>query len=122
MKKIIFKTDNNVINNWLPKFAVCKNGDALESVKRSLERVFPCKTIVIGGNKSFAVDQNDKPIYEELPGWSEDISKAKNINELPKNAREYVEYLEKISGAPISAIGVGPARDETIVITDLVTA
>jgi hypothetical protein len=66
MKKIIFKTDNNVINNWLPKFAVCKNGDALESVKRSLERVFPCKTIVIGGNKSFAVDQNDKPIYEEF--------------------------------------------------------
>jgi adenylosuccinate synthase len=62
-----------------------------------------------------------KPIYEELPGWSEDISKAKNINELPKNARMYVEYLEKISGAPISAIGVGPARDETIVIRDLVS-
>jgi adenylosuccinate synthase len=63
-----------------------------------------------------------KPIYEELPGWSEDISKAKNINELPKNARIYVEFLEKISGAPISAIGVGPARDETVVIRDLVTA
>jgi adenylosuccinate synthase len=62
-----------------------------------------------------------KPIYEELPGWSEDISEAKNINELPKNAREYVEYLEKISGAPISAIGVGPARDETIVMRDLVS-
>jgi adenylosuccinate synthase len=61
-----------------------------------------------------------KPIYEYLPGWSEDISKAKSINDLPKNARAYVEFLEKISGAPISAIGVGPGRDETIVVRDLI--
>ena len=61
-----------------------------------------------------------KPIYEYLPGWSEDISKAKSINNLPKNAKAYVEYLEKISGAPISAIGVGPGRDETIVVRDLI--
>ena len=61
-----------------------------------------------------------KPIYEYLPGWSEDISKAKLINDLPKNAKAYVEYLEKISGAPISAIGVGPGRDETIVVRDLI--
>ena len=61
-----------------------------------------------------------KPIYEYLPGWSENISKAKSINDLPKNAKAYVEYLEKISGAPISAIGVGPGRDETIVVRDLI--
>ena len=61
-----------------------------------------------------------KPIYECLPGWSEDISKAKSINDLPKNAKAYVEYLEKISGAPISAIGVGPGRDETIVVRELI--
>lgn len=61
-----------------------------------------------------------KPIYEYLPGWSEDISKAKSINDLPKNAKAYVEHLEKISGAPISAIGVGPGRDETIVVRDLI--
>lgn len=61
-----------------------------------------------------------KPIYEYLPGWSEDISKAKSINDLPKNAKEYVLFLEKISGAPISAIGVGPGRDETIVVRDLI--
>jgi adenylosuccinate synthase len=61
-----------------------------------------------------------KPIYEYLPGWSEDISKAKSINDLPKNAKSYVEFLEKISGAPISAIGVGPGRDETIVVRDLI--
>jgi adenylosuccinate synthase len=61
-----------------------------------------------------------KPIYEYLPGWKEDISKAKSVFDLPKNAQEYVKYLEKISGAPMSAIGVGPGRDETIVIRDLI--
>lgn len=59
------------------------------------------------------------PIYEYLPGWSEDISKARDISELPKNARDYVAFLEDISGAPMSAIGVGPGRDETIVTRDL---
>jgi len=61
-----------------------------------------------------------KPIYEYLPGWKENISKAKSIEDLPNNAREYVKFLEKISGAPISAIGVGPGRDETIVVRDLI--
>jgi adenylosuccinate synthase len=56
-----------------------------------------------------------KPIYEYLPGWKEDISKARTLSDLPKNAQDYVKYLEEISGAPISAIGVGPGRDETIV-------
>jgi adenylosuccinate synthase len=61
-----------------------------------------------------------KPIYEYLPGWKEDISKAKSVDDLPNNAREYVKFLEKVSGAPISAIGVGPGRDETIVVRDLI--
>jgi adenylosuccinate synthase len=59
------------------------------------------------------------PIYEYLPGWSEDISTARYISELPKNARDYITFLEEISGAPMSAIGVGPGRDETIVTRDL---
>ncbi len=59
------------------------------------------------------------PIYEYLQGWTEDISKARTISDLPKNARDYVAFLEEISGAPMSAIGVGPGRDETIVTRDL---
>jgi adenylosuccinate synthase len=61
-----------------------------------------------------------KPIYEYLPGWKENISKVKSVDDLPNNAREYVKFLEKVSGAPISAIGVGPGRDETIVVRDLI--
>ncbi|MCX4710457.1 adenylosuccinate synthase [Streptomyces griseus] len=57
-----------------------------------------------------------KPIYENLPGWSEDITKAKAFSDLPKNAQGYVKALEEMSGAPISAIGVGPGRTETIEI------
>jgi len=61
-----------------------------------------------------------KPIYECLPGWKENISKTKSVEDLPNNAKEYVKFLEKVSGASISAIGVGPGRDETIVVRDLI--
>ncbi|HEV2346561.1 MAG TPA: adenylosuccinate synthase [Actinocrinis sp.] len=55
-----------------------------------------------------------KPVYEFLPGWDEDITKAREFSDLPTNAQSYVRTLEQMSGAPISAIGVGPARDATI--------
>jgi len=61
-----------------------------------------------------------KPIYEYLPGWSDDISKARSIKELPENARAYVKFLEGVSGAPMSAIGVGPGRDQTIVVKEFI--
>ncbi|MCX6422346.1 MAG: adenylosuccinate synthase [Actinobacteria bacterium] len=61
-----------------------------------------------------------KPIYEMLPGWSEDISGARTFEGLPANARAYVKFLEDISGAPMSAIGVGQDRNATIVINDLI--
>jgi len=60
-----------------------------------------------------------KPIYEYLPGWSEDISQARSMKELPENARAYVKFVEEVSGAPMSAIGVGPGRDQTVVVRDL---
>ena len=60
-----------------------------------------------------------KPIYEEMPGWWEDISHARTFEELPKNAQNYVLRLEELSGAFISCIGVGPGRDETIVRRDI---
>jgi adenylosuccinate synthase len=54
------------------------------------------------------------PVYEEFPGWTEDISGCKSFEDLPKNAQSYVKALEEMSGAPISAIGVGPERNATI--------
>jgi len=59
------------------------------------------------------------PIYETFPGWHEDISKARTLDDLPRNARDYVAALEKMIKAPISAVGVGPGREETIAVRDL---
>jgi adenylosuccinate synthase len=59
------------------------------------------------------------PVYETFPGWAEDISQARKIDDLPRSARDYVAALEEMIGAPISAIGVGPGRDETITVRDL---
>ena len=60
-----------------------------------------------------------KPIYEYFDGWHDDISGARSLEDLPKNAQTYVTALEELSGARISAVGVGPDRDETIVLHDL---
>ncbi|GHG43096.1 adenylosuccinate synthetase [Sinomonas cellulolyticus] len=60
------------------------------------------------------------PIYEYFDGWTEDISGATTLDELPTNARDYVLALEKLSGTRFSAIGVGPDRDQTIVVRDLI--
>ncbi|RNI25267.1 adenylosuccinate synthase [Flexivirga caeni] len=59
------------------------------------------------------------PIYEELPGWFEDISACRRYEELPENCRAYVEFVEQRIGARISVIGVGPGRSEVIVRHDL---
>lgn len=60
------------------------------------------------------------PIYEHFDGWTEDISGAKTLEDLPANARRYVEALEELSGCRISAIGVAPDRENTIVVRDLI--
>lgn len=66
--------------------------------------------------ETFATAQ---PIYEELPGWSEDISKVRRFEDLPVNTRNYVHRLEELSGCRISAIGVGAAREQIISVHDL---
>ncbi|GAA2110758.1 adenylosuccinate synthase [Kitasatospora saccharophila] len=86
------------------------------------EQIPVCVAYEIDGKRveELPYNQSDfhhaKPIYENLPGWSEDISKAQTFGDLPKNAQAYVKALEEMSGAPISAIGVGPGRTETIQI------
>lgn len=60
-----------------------------------------------------------KPIYEYLPGWTEDITGARKLEDLPANCLAYVKFIESISGARISAIGVGPEREQVISVHDL---
>jgi len=55
-----------------------------------------------------------QPIYEELPGWSEDITDCRSRAELPATARDYVSRIEDWTGVPVTFIGVGPAREQMI--------
>ena len=58
------------------------------------------------------------PVYEEMDGWWEDISKCRTFDELPENAQRYVERLEELCGAQISVVGVGPGREENVIRHD----
>jgi adenylosuccinate synthase len=60
------------------------------------------------------------PVYEYLDGWTEDVSGARSLAALPRAARRYVSTVEELCGAPVSAVGVGPKRDEIIAVRDLV--
>lgn len=55
-----------------------------------------------------------KPIYTELPGWKSDITGCRTFEELPREAQDYVHFIEKLAGVPVSMIAVGPDREQTI--------
>jgi len=55
-----------------------------------------------------------KPIYVDLPGWKDDISSAKQMDQLPQETRDYLEMINQITKVPFSYISVGPNRDQTI--------
>ncbi|WP_227762988.1 adenylosuccinate synthase [Zhaonella formicivorans] len=57
-----------------------------------------------------------KPIYEELPGWKQDLSSARRYEDLPVNARNYIKRIEELSGAKVAIIAVGPKRTQTIML------
>ena len=59
------------------------------------------------------------PVYEELPGWSEDITACKTLEELPANARQYVERVAELVGVNIATFSVGPDRTQTNILEDI---
>ncbi|MGM7670780.1 adenylosuccinate synthase [Microbacterium sp. A93] len=91
-----------------------------------LEHIPVCVAYDVDGERfdDVPVNQTDfhhaKPIYENFPGWSEDITTARSFEDLPQTAQDYVLALEKMSKTRISVIGVGPERDQVIVRHDLV--
>ncbi|MBK4348587.1 adenylosuccinate synthase [Lacisediminihabitans changchengi] len=94
-------------------------------VLTGLEYIPVCVAYEVDGQRveEVPVSQSDfhhaKPIYEQFPGWSEDITGARSFEDLPVNAQNYVLALEKMSGSRISAIGVGPGREAIVVRHDL---
>jgi adenylosuccinate synthase len=93
-------------------------------VLSGLERVPVCVAYDVDGVRydDMPMTQTDfhhaVPVYEYLDGWWEDISRAKDPADLPANARAYLAALEDMIGAPISAVGVGPRRDQTLLLRE----
>ncbi len=95
-------------------------------VLTGIEQIPVCVAYEVDGLRvdDMPLDQSSfhhaKPIYELLPGWTEDISEARTFEDLPVNAQSYVLALEELSGTRISSIGVGPGREATVQRFDLV--
>ncbi len=89
-------------------------------VLSGLEKVPVCVAYEVDGTRYDEVPMTQtgfhhaRPVYEYLDGWWEDISAARQLADLPRNARAYLEALEGLFGAPISAVGVGARRDQTL--------
>jgi adenylosuccinate synthase len=75
------------------------DGKTIESYPASLEQLAKCE-----------------PIYEEMPGWDEDLSNVRSLDELPANARHYVERVSQLTGVPISILSVGRNREQTTLV------
>ena len=95
-------------------------------VLSSLERVPICVAYEIDGVRHDEMPMTQTafhhatPVYEYLDGWFEPLADAKTFDDLPATAQAYVRRIEELSGAQVSAIGVGPGRDQTLVVRDLV--
>jgi len=95
-------------------------------VLSGLEKIPVCVAYEVDGvrHDEIPMTQTDfhhaKPVYEEFPGWKEDITGARSFEDLPPNARAYVKAIEEMSGSRISAVGVGPGRTETLQIHSMI--
>jgi adenylosuccinate synthase len=89
----------------LPKIKICvgykQNGRDVYSSPASLNQLALCE-----------------PVYEEWPGWPDELSAAKTWKQLPASTQKFLKRIEAITGVPISIISVGPGREQTIVLRD----
>jgi adenylosuccinate synthase len=106
--------------NGLTSFFVTKL-----DVLSGLEKVPVCVAYDVHGTRHDEVPMTQTefhhaaPVYEYLDGWWEDISAAREFDDLPKNAQRYVHAVEDLIGAPVAGIGVGPRRDQTVQLRDV---
>jgi len=93
----------------------------LDWVQRFGEKIPICvsyqrkgKTLEIAPDAAYKLEQS-KPVYEYLPNWTEDIRNVRRFEDLPKNAQDYIKFIEGKTGVAINMIGVGPQRDQVII-------
>jgi len=85
-----------------------------------LEELKICRAYEIDGRETIFFPANKdrlsqaQPVYETMPGWSEDLTEVNSFEDLPLNAQNYVRRIEEYIGKPITFVGVGPKRSQTI--------
>lgn len=95
----------------------------LLDVLSGVEEIKICTAYDLDGNRSsvFPSHVDDlrrvKPVYETLPGWSEDLTACTSLDEFPVNARDYLNRVSELVGLPLSLVSVGPGRDQTILLS-----
>ena len=94
-------------------------------VLSGLDKVTVCVAYDVDGTRFDEIPMTQthfhhaRPVYEYLDGWPEDISGAKDLQDLPRSAQAYLMALQDMIGAPVCAVGVGPRRDQTLQLRDL---
>ena len=94
-------------------------------VLSGFEKIYICVGYRYKGEQLSSFPSNNQvlkdiePIYEEMDGWKEDISEAKDISELPIQARKYLEKLEETTGVPIYTVSLGPSREKIIFLNEI---
>lgn len=93
----------------------------LLDVLSCLDSIYACSGYKVDGEvlKNFPTYKNldkSKPVLKKFPGWKKDITGARTLADLPKEARQYLDWIEKEVGVPISHISVGPKRDQIIYV------
>jgi len=106
------------------KYAIMINGVTKlfmmkADVLSGFSKIRVCTSYKINGTETREVPfdydlKNVKPVYTELPGWSESLSSIRSFNELPASLKNYVKYIEEETGIPVTIISVGPDRQQTI--------
>jgi Adenylosuccinate synthase len=90
----------------LPTVKICVgyqlNGETIDRYPASLNELAQCQ-----------------PVYEELPGWTEDITGAKTLADLPENAQHYLKRVAELTGVPLATFAVGPDRTQTVILHDV---
>src|SRR5688572_20171954 len=85
----------------------------LEEIKVCTHYELSCDPVRYADVDAYGLEKIET-VYDTVPGWKEDISKARSFEELPANAQSYVELIEEAAGVPVKWIGVGPEREATI--------
>jgi adenylosuccinate synthase len=110
---------DSILYNGLTSICVTKL-----DVLTGLDRIRICVAYNINGKKINYMPADIRslaqcePVYEELPGWHEEISNEGGMDQLPERTRDYLERIVDITGVPLSIVSVGPQREQTIELMD----